>query len=108
MNLFTELEKKNINHFVTISKPAVGVFFGDTESITYTVYLLKNDAKSFKKDIFNESQDNRHLVMLELNKSQEKEFKIIKGKYDKVNVLENGHIFELKEKSFKKYYKSIL
>jgi len=112
-NLFKELKKEKINHFVTVSKPAVGVFSGGvSESITYTVYVLVVDIQKYldgkKKGLtgkFRKSDDNPELFMIEMNKGQTKEFKGIQEElYEKVNVIENGCIYELKKNSFKEHY----
>jgi len=119
-NLFKELKKNRVNHFVTISRPAIGVFFGGggEEDKTYTVFVLRSDLTRTVENEptviveewydglkFINSYDNDKLSMIELKESQINEFLLISDdNYEEVNHIDGGCILELKNDSFKEYY----
>ena len=106
-NILDTVNGLGLIHFVMVSK----VYLRSNKSysdVVYSVFILKKDkplSLSLKHEVFKE--DGIELLCYDLSKEEIARFKTMttKGKYIKVESGVDGRVYELKNNSFRKYFK---
>jgi len=109
--IFDFLNDEGLNYFVMVSRIYLSNLKETGSGLDYRVFVMEKDVneKNTKDYNFNISIDKKTLLEKVLNQKQIKKFKKISGKYFiKKQHNEFGKIYELKNNSFKNYYKNQL
>ena len=107
-NTIKEFDEKNICYSIGVS---LNSFKGEGLEMNNREYFLmileKDKALISEHKRFYGSRDYKNLLMKDLNETETNYFKKNPEKYTKIQHDKDGRIYELKNNSFKEYYKNI-